>query len=67
MDEVIDHLKTGGYENVQEAGRKARHFVIIGEAAELAPGIEKDKDSRQIKNQCEVILSHIARIGEALG
>lgn len=34
----MDHLKTGGYENVQEAGRKARHFVIIGEAAELAPG-----------------------------
>ncbi len=67
MDGVMDYLKAGGYENVQEAGIKARHFVVIDEGAELAPGIEKDKELRQIKNQCEVILSRIARIGGALG
>lgn len=67
MNEVMAHLKDNRHENVQEAGIKARHFVIIDEGAELAPGIEKDKELRQIKNQCEVILSRIARIGGVLG
>ncbi|WP_017728466.1 FtsK/SpoIIIE domain-containing protein [Halalkalibacterium ligniniphilum] len=64
---VMDHLKTNGYENVQEAGIPNRHFVVVDEGAELSPGIEKDKELRAIKNQCEVILSRIARIGGALG
>lgn len=67
MNQVMEHLEKNGYENVQEAGIRNRHFVIVDEGAELAPGIEKDKDLRAIKNSCEVILSRIARIGGALG
>lgn len=67
MDGVMSHLKENGFENVQEAKLPTRHFVIIDEGAELAPGIEKDKELRTIKNRCEVILSRIARIGGALG
>ncbi|WP_100406285.1 FtsK/SpoIIIE domain-containing protein [Bacillus solitudinis] len=67
MDEVMEHLKENRYENVQEAKIPNRHFIIIDEGAELAPGIEKDKELRATKNSCEVILSRIARIGGALG
>lgn len=67
MDEVMDYLKSNGYENVQEAKIPIRHFVIIDEGAELAPGIEKDKDLRVIKSKCETLLSRISRIGGALG
>ncbi|ADU30385.1 FtsK/SpoIIIE domain-containing protein [Evansella cellulosilytica] len=67
MDEVMEYLKQNNYENVQEAKIPNRHYIIIDEGAELAPGIEKDKDLKAIKNDCEVILSRIARIGGALG
>ncbi|WP_096435902.1 FtsK/SpoIIIE domain-containing protein [Alteribacter populi] len=67
MNEVMDYIKKGKFENVQEAGIKNRHFIIVDEGAELAPGIEKDKEFRAIKNKCETVLSRIARIGGALG
>lgn len=67
LNQVMDHLQSNGFENVIEAGIKNRHFIIIDEGAELAPGIEKDSELKKIKNACEVILSRIARIGGALG
>jgi S-DNA-T family DNA segregation ATPase FtsK/SpoIIIE len=67
MNGVMEYLKENGFENVQEAKLATRHFVIIDEGAELAPGIEKDPELKKIKNSCEVILSRIARIGGALG
>lgn len=67
MDEVMSYLKKEGFENMQEAGLNKRHFIIVDEGAELSPGIEKDPELKNIKNQCEVILSRVARIGGALG
>lgn len=67
MDEVMVYLKKEGFENMLEAGINKRHFIIVDEGAELAPGIEKDPELKKIKNQCEVILSRVARIGGALG
>lgn len=67
MDEVMEYFLANNFENVHEAKIKNRHFIIIDEGAELAPGIEKDTDLKVIKNRCEVILSRIARIGGAIG
>lgn len=67
MDEVMAYLKKEGFENMQEACINKRHFIIVDEGAELSPGIEKDPELKKIKNQCEVILSRVARIGGALG
>lgn len=67
MMEVMNFLKQKGFENVQEAGLKNRHFVIIDEAAQLSPSLEKDKEMKAIKNECEQILVKISSMGAALG
>ncbi|MED1603600.1 FtsK/SpoIIIE domain-containing protein [Alkalihalophilus marmarensis] len=67
MDEVMEHFKQKGFENVAEAKLPTRHFIIVDEGAELSPKIERDPDLRDIKNKCETYLSRIARIGGALG
>jgi S-DNA-T family DNA segregation ATPase FtsK/SpoIIIE len=67
MDEVMSFLKRNRFENVREAGIEKRHFIIVDEGAELAPGIEKNPELKPIKHECEAILSRIARIGGALG
>lgn len=67
MKEVMHHLKQHGFENVQEAGITRRHFMIIDEAAQLSPSLEKDKEMKALKNECEQILIRIASMGAALG
>lgn len=54
-----------GYEDITESGTKSRDFIIVDEAAELSSaGTHIDKVKKQ---ECENILSEIARIGGGLG
>lgn len=56
-----------GYEDVREAKQKAREFIIVDEAAEIASAGIGDKEEKQKRVECERILSEIARIGGGLG
>lgn len=70
--------KLGG-KKVQDVGIKTRHFIIIDEVGELNPDeavdkkdIKKDgvivhKSEKTIKEECQVYMSKIARIGAGLG
>lgn len=67
MESVFSMLRRTGKKNVQQAGIKERHFVIIDEAAELASAGETDSDLKKIKVECEGIIKDIARRGRASG
>ncbi|EKN67524.1 FtsK/SpoIIIE domain-containing protein [Schinkia azotoformans] len=67
MQQVMDHLMQLEAENVQEAGRKDRHFIVVDEAAQIASAGETDREIKKMKVECEQIISEIARIGGALG
>ncbi|WP_063860457.1 FtsK/SpoIIIE domain-containing protein [Paenibacillus sp. Soil724D2] len=56
--------KRKGYEDITEAGARYRDFIVVDEAAELAPDKSEDKAKKQ---ECERILSEIARMGGGLG
>jgi hypothetical protein len=56
-----------GFEDIREAKYTVRDFIVVDEAAELAPSGENDKDTKKKKTECEKILSEIARIGGGLG
>ncbi|WP_019241485.1 MULTISPECIES: FtsK/SpoIIIE domain-containing protein [Bacillus] len=56
MNERIDYLLAHGYEDVKEAGFSERYFVIIDEAADIAPC-----------DECTSIIEDIARRGRAAG
>jgi DNA segregation ATPase FtsK/SpoIIIE, S-DNA-T family len=60
-------LKEKKARNVIEAGIQERHFIIIDEIGELASNKEVDKDTKKLKEECEYLLSNIARLGRALG
>lgn len=51
-----------GFEDITEAGYKARHFIIIDEGAEIA-GFKEKKD----RERCEYLIGEIARQGAGLG
>jgi S-DNA-T family DNA segregation ATPase FtsK/SpoIIIE len=65
MFESIEELKSNGYiTNVKELNRK-RRFIIVDEAAELAP--KGDPNTKKILYACQDMLSSIARLGRAVG
>jgi S-DNA-T family DNA segregation ATPase FtsK/SpoIIIE len=61
----IQYLNAG-YEDVQEAKHKRRHFIIIDEGAELSSAGLKG-DDKATKAECERLMAHIARVGGGLG
>jgi DNA segregation ATPase FtsK/SpoIIIE, S-DNA-T family len=67
MKRILTTLKEKKARNVIEAGIKERHFIIIDEIGELASHKEVDKDTKKIKEECEYLLSNIARLGRAQG
>ncbi|QQO40417.1 FtsK-like DNA translocase [Bacillus phage 268TH004] len=67
MRELQSSLRSKGKKNVQEAGIKERHFIIIDEVGELNPAEAVTKEERQIKEQCQRYMSQIARLGAGLG
>ena len=67
MEEKMNYMKKNHYTNVVETGIKERYFIIIDEGAELCPDKSMDKDDQKLLGACQHMLSHIARIGGALG
>ncbi|WP_144511635.1 FtsK/SpoIIIE domain-containing protein [Bacillus sp. FJAT-22090] len=60
-------MKALGKKNVQEAGIKERYFVIIDEVGELNPSESVTNAEKKLKQECQTIMSQIARLGAGLG
>jgi DNA segregation ATPase FtsK/SpoIIIE, S-DNA-T family len=67
MRETQKKLRKLGKKNVQEAGIKERHFVIIDEVGELNPDEAVSKEDKKLKQECQKYMSQIARLGAGLG
>lgn len=67
MRAVQEKLRKVGKKKVQESGIKERHFIIIDEVGELNPQEAVTKEEKQIKTNCQRLMSQIARLGAGLG
>lgn len=68
MRDVQSKLRMMGKKSVLEARIPTRHFVIIDEAGELSESEGAiTKEEKQIKIQCQALMSQISRLGAALG
>lgn len=67
MREIQRKIRFLGKKNVQEAGIKERYFVIVDEVGELNPAEAVTKEEKILKQQCQTIMSQIARLGAGLG
>jgi hypothetical protein len=56
-----------GYEDISESKEKQRHFIIIDEAGQMAPNREFNSEIKKKKNECDFLVSEIARIGAGIG
>ena len=60
-------MKERHYTNVVETNIRERYFIIVDEGAELCPDKSMSKEKQKLLGACQHLLSHIARIGGALG
>ncbi|WP_458461579.1 FtsK/SpoIIIE domain-containing protein [Paenibacillus sp.] len=67
MREIQVKLKRLGKKNVQQANIKERYFVIIDEVGELNASEAVTKEEKKLKQECQTIMSQIARLGAGLG
>ena len=67
MREIQQKVRRKGKKNVQEANIKERYFVIVDEVGELNPSEAVTKGEKEIKIECQTIMSQIARLGAGLG
>ncbi|SMD91864.1 DNA translocase FtsK [Bacillus cereus] len=67
MEEKMQYMKDRHYTNVVETSIKERSFIIVDEGAELCPDKSMKKEQQRLLGACQQMLSHIARIGGALG
>lgn len=67
MEEKMQFMKNRHYTNVVETNIKERYFIIVDEGAELCPDKNMKKEQQRLLGACQQMLSHIARIGGALG
>ncbi|MGE7020386.1 FtsK/SpoIIIE domain-containing protein [Solibacillus cecembensis] len=67
MREIQRDLKRLGKKNVQQANIKERYFVIIDEVGELNAAESVTRDEKLLKQECQTIMSQIARLGAGLG
>ncbi|PEO37268.1 FtsK/SpoIIIE domain-containing protein [Bacillus wiedmannii] len=67
MEEKMQYMKDRRYTNVVETNIKERYFIIVDEGAELCPDKSMKKEQQKLLGACQQMLSHIARIGGALG
>lgn len=67
MRVVQRRLKYQGKKNVQDAGIKERYFVVIDEVGELNPDESINREEKILKQECQTLMSHIARLGAGLG
>lgn len=67
MEEKMQYMKARHYTNVVETNIKERYFIIVDEGAELCPDKSMKTEQQKLLGACQQMLSHIARIGGALG
>ncbi|MDF2064953.1 FtsK/SpoIIIE domain-containing protein [Bacillus sp. Cr_A10] len=67
MRSIQSRIRYLGKKNVQEAGIKERYFVIIDEVGELNPSESVSIQDRKLKEECQKLMSQIARLGAGLG
>lgn len=67
MRAVQKKLRKAGKKKVQESAIKERHFIIVDEVGELNPQEAVTKEEKQIKTNCQRLMSQIARLGAGLG
>jgi len=67
MREIQSELRCKGKKNVQQAGIKERYFVVIDEVGELNATEAVTRDEKLLKQECQTIMSQIARLGAGLG
>lgn len=67
MRAIQSKLRLMEKKNVREAGIKERYFIIIDEVGELNPSEAIGKEDKKLKEECQKLMSQIARIGASLG
>ncbi|MBJ8031174.1 FtsK/SpoIIIE domain-containing protein [Bacillus cereus group sp. N21] len=60
-------MKENRMKNIVQTKEKDRFFVIVDEGAVLAPAKGLPKNVNRMLEECQYMLSHISRIGGALG
>ncbi|MFC5775174.1 FtsK/SpoIIIE domain-containing protein [Ectobacillus antri] len=61
------YMKENRIKNIVQTSEKDRYFVIVDEGAVLAPAKGLPKSLNVKLEECQYMLSHIARVGGALG
>ncbi|MCP1124543.1 FtsK/SpoIIIE domain-containing protein [Bacillus sp. 3103sda1] len=67
MKERGKYMKERGIKNIVHTKERDRYFIVVDEGAVLAPAKGLPKGQNQMLEQCQYMLSHIARVGGALG
>ncbi|MEQ6355893.1 FtsK/SpoIIIE domain-containing protein [Lysinibacillus sp. M3] len=67
MREIQRELRLKGNKNVQEGNIKDRYFIIVDEVGELNPAEAVTREERFLKQECQTLMSQIARLGAGLG
>lgn len=70
MDNVQEdyvYFRKHNYSNIVDTSIKRRRFIIVDEAAQLAPEKWMDKKQKDLLGFCQYVLSEISRIAGSLG
>ena len=67
MRSVQQQVRSSGKKNVQQANIKERYFIIIDEVGELNPNEAVTREEKLLKQECQKLMSQIARLGAGLG
>ncbi|MGG3446518.1 FtsK/SpoIIIE domain-containing protein [Bacillus nitratireducens] len=67
MHERGKYMKERGIKNIVHTKERDRYFIVVDEGAVLAPAKGLPKAHNKMLEECQYMLSHIARVGGALG
>lgn len=67
MRKLEEYFKRNYWSNIVDSPLKKRTFILVDEAAQLAPEGWMPKQQKALLGACQSMLSEVARIGGALG
>jgi len=67
MRSIQRQLRYKGAKKVEQAGIKDRYFIVIDEVGELNPDEAVTREEKALKQECQTLMSQIARLGAGLG
>ncbi|MED1094002.1 FtsK/SpoIIIE domain-containing protein [Bacillus paramycoides] len=67
MHERGKYMKERGIKNIVHTKERDRYFIVVDEGAVLAPAKGLPRKHNKMLEECQYMLSHIARVGGALG